>query len=330
MVINSLVERVEAEPAVPESIYHPARRLWTFPRGETDVGRALAAAHMDWEVEKREMHYFDNDGQRVIAQERAVVRKDTCEQLGAATDRYQCIQNAEAARLFEPLLENGGYRISAVGITASRRIWLTAKATRDFDITGRGDRVTSQLMGHWRHDGGAAISFQYLPVRVVCSNMVQRALNAEGHNGLYVRHYGNIAVSLNAVRGIFNRLEKIEAEDVGLMMRLARKPIHGDVTEFFRSVVVPPARPDYKNERTFERAMAAHQKILADMRQRYEGGLGLDVCDRNNYWAVLNAVTETVDHYLGGLSKRRDYVDYTVFGDGARIRAAAFETALAA
>jgi phage/plasmid-like protein (TIGR03299 family) len=317
----------------PYAVENAPLRLWTFKTGEQDIARALRTAGMDWEVETRPMYYKDEGGNEHLADEMAIVRQDGewgPRQLGSATDRYRPVQNMEAARLFEPLLDTGKFKVDAAGVTTSNRVWVSIRSNEEHDITGRGDQVVSRLLGHWKHDGGAAVTFQYLPMRIICSNMIQRLVNSDDRrSGITVRHYGDVPGAMGRVRELFDYLAKYEAEDVQAMMRLAKKPIR-DVDAYFQSLIERPVESEYDTNTGYLRAVNRRDGVIADMHKRYDNPIGgPNVYDHNTYWAAYNAVTETVDHSLG-VKGKRDYMDYAVFGVGSRMRGLAFENALAA
>jgi phage/plasmid-like protein (TIGR03299 family) len=318
-----------AEDITPGVEHRPGLGLWNFKEGERDVLRALRTTKMDWDVEKRPLYYRDENKNEVVANDQAIVRIADNVQLGCASERYKCVQNTEAARLFEPLLETGKFTIDQAGVTTSNRVWITIRSDQEFDITGKGDQVVSRLIGSWKHDGGASVQFQYLPKRVVCSNMIQRMLDTTVRGGVAVRHYGNVGDAMNGVRGVFEMLRECEGEDIKAMMQLYKKPVT-DIDSYFKGLLEKPDAAKYTSEASYKRAKTVYENILADMHRRYTGGMGLDLCARGNYWAAYGAVTETIDHYLGVTGKRKDYIDYAVFGQGARMRATAFDRAVAA
>ena len=331
MVMNSNVVLEESSKAAGglEVSYSNVRRMWQFPEGATDVNAALRAAGLDWEVEKRPVYYHDVNGGEVISRNQAVVRVDDDRQFGIVTDRYSCIQNRDAARLFEPLLDSGKFKIDSMGITKTDRVWVSAEAKTSHDITGKGDKVTSRIIGHWRHSD-AAVHFQYLAKRVVCSNVVDGLAYREGNRGLTICHHGNVAVTMNTTMNIIDMMVRFESENIAAMKLLAGKTLAGkNEKEFFESVVPPVNQDDYKDAAAFNRAWQKRNNLVLEMQARYACGIGAEVCDRGNYWAAYNAVTETIDHHLA-VAKKRDYINYSVFGPGAELRAEAFAKAMAA
>ena len=211
-----------------------------------------------------------------------------------------------------------------------RRIWLLAKIPGDIWVTPE-DNVGKYLLLTNRHDGKSKIRVLFTPIRAVCENTLQAALDGAAGSGVSLRHVGNIQDKLAESRRVLGISLKYydtwadQAKDFG-MKSFNRKA----AAQYFRELAPnPPKGTDPTRARATRKAF----------HRLFEVGKGNDLPTvRGTLWGAVNAVAEFVDHERttrqpkGGEksvgSDRLARFDSAMFGSGAKLKAHAWDLAL--
>lgn len=156
---------------------------------------ALRLAGLDWTVERHDVHLPTG---AIIPNYKANVRSNDGSVPGVVSDQYKIVQNADAFAFTDALI--GGetpVRYDTAGsLRGGRKIWLLAKLP-DTEIVG--DKTEPYLCFSNTHDGSGAIRVCMTPVRVVCNNTLNIALNG-AKRSWSVRHTGDIQAKLHEAR----------------------------------------------------------------------------------------------------------------------------------
>ena len=267
------------------------------------IEEALSLAGLDFEVRLDPVivripqpsdHYEQADDYR------AVVRTDVGKLLGIVGRRYTPLQNRDAFRILEPLLEKGVAHIETAGaLREGRDVWLLVR----FDIE---DPVVQEVFAEEvvpfglisnNHAGERGVVVQETPVRVVCSNTLGRALRGTGRR-IGVRHTLNVeAKVVDAATELWGGLierYRVIAEQFQLL-----KATYLDEA-LFRELVLDTAAPirdelkrtglSKSQEDARERVEAKRDRIK-ELWTEGEGHKG-----DSSAWEAYNAIVETVDH----------------------------------
>ena len=214
---------------------------------------AIIHAGLNYEVEKRALFTYDNqnstketapDGIQIpeveIENYFATVRKDTDQILGIVGSKYEVVQNRTAFTFFDSLVNNGsGILYETAGALGNgERIFITAKLP-DLIKVGRNDMIEEYIFLTTSHDGSGSIMAAFTPVRIVCNNTLNMALN-NNTNAVYIKHTANaetklkeaariIAISQDTsahLQTLFNKWARIRISDPELqkLIQLAMSP----------------------------------------------------------------------------------------------------------
>lgn len=158
---------------------------------------ALIAAGLDWTVEQTPV--FMDDGTE-IKNYKANVRSDDKTVLGIVTNRYKIVQNADAFSFTDALVgetEDGVVRYETAGsLNGGKRVWLLAKMPTKKVLD---DEVEPYMVFSNSHDGTGAIKICMSPIRVVCANTLNLALNT-AQRSWSTKHIGNLDEKLAEAR----------------------------------------------------------------------------------------------------------------------------------
>ena len=149
-----------------------------------DSKEALIAAGLDWGVIQKPIYTADvicpsgqvyTSDSMLIPNYKANVRDIDSQVLGVVSDRYKIVQNEEAFAFTDALIGEGVKYETAGSLQGGRKVWMLAKLPEKYIIAG--ERIEPFIVFSNSHDGTAAIKVCMTPIRVVCQNTLNLALN---------------------------------------------------------------------------------------------------------------------------------------------------------
>ena len=162
-------------PANVETMFYvrvaPWHRLGVCVEETLSSKEALEQSGLDWTVVQRPIMTDYN----IIHGYKANIRETDERILGVVTDRYKIVQNHEAFAFTDALLGEGVKYETAGSLNEGRKIWLLAKLPDKYFLEG--EAVEPYLVFSNIHDGSGAIKVCMTPIRVVCQNTLNLALN---------------------------------------------------------------------------------------------------------------------------------------------------------
>lgn len=249
-------------------------------------------------------------------------RSDTGAPLAVVSDGYRVVQPAEIMDFFRELVELGGFQLETAGaLSDGRRVWALASVADAAPVVSR-DLVKPYLLLGTSYDGTMATVAKFTAIRVVCNNTITAAVGGYGEKSLgYLK---------SAVRVLHS--ERFNAEAVRLQLgivanawesflvqsrQLAEQPMAAEAADAFVAELLQP----YHTSKLPINETRAYKRILA----LFNGGaIGSELPGvAGTKWAMLNAVTELVDHERGRSNNTR--IESAWFGAGAALKARAAE-----
>ena len=184
-------------PALVESMMYVREKPWhglgTRVEEAPTSTDALRMAGLDWSVVQRNIQVC---GGAKIKNYKANIRDSDGTVLGVVSDRYKIVQNAEAFEFTDSLI-GGEVRYETAGsLNGGRKIWLLAKLP-ETEIVG--DKTEPYLCFSNTHDGSGAIRVCMTPIRVVCNNTLNLALDT-AKRAWSVRHTGDMQSKMYEAR----------------------------------------------------------------------------------------------------------------------------------
>lgn len=244
---------------------------------------ALRLAGLDWQV-KQEPVYTDTG--EAISGYKANIRDRDRRVLGVVTDRYKIIQNKEAFAFTNALLGKGVRYETAGSLQGGRRVWLLARLPKEYIISG--EQVSPYLVFSNTHDGSGAVKVALTPVRVVCCNTLNLALDTAKRSWSMI-HTGNIRDKLQ------------EAEDTLFMAEAYMMQLGKEFGNLQRQKITDRQVAEYiEMLLPLEKDATAIQnknitKLREDMAHRYYDAPDLQGTGKNAY-RFLNAVSDFATH----------------------------------
>ena len=154
---------------------------------------AIKVAGLDWDVIPRPI--FDENGKEIPGF-KINTRSSDGKHLGVVTNRYKVVQNSEAFAFTDALLGEGVRYETAGSLCSGKRVWLLARME---NTTLCEENIDPYLVFTNCHDGTGAIRVAITPIRTVCLNTLNLALqNASRHWSC--AHKGDIQGKLEEAR----------------------------------------------------------------------------------------------------------------------------------
>ena len=280
----------------------------------------IRAAHLDWTVEMQPIRTVSGID---VPETFATVRTDCNAVLGVVGSRYQIVQNRESFDFLDSLLQDGIMRYESAGaLRGGRIVWVLARLP-SVDTIAEGDDSLRYVLFSTSHDGSASIHAIPTSVRVVCANTL-RIATAEDFG---FRHTGNVASKLEEARRYLSQFDSAFTLYRDKARILAeRRYTPAQAKEYINTLFPEVSAEESKRGHTIrENRVEEVRQNFANNRQRLPSIAG-------SFWALFNAVTETIDHSLksqnldhaGRETKMLSVID----GNGAEFKSRAFDLAL--
>lgn len=249
------------------------------PTSET----ALELAGLDWNVVQREVYTDDNihvPGYKVN------VRDSDDTPLGIVTDKYKIVQNREAFKFTDDLLGEGVRYETAGALQDGRRVWILAKMPENYIIAG--DKIEPYFLITNSHDGSSGIKACMTPIRVVCNNTLNLALN-QAKRIWTTRHTENIRARMNEAQETLFMADSYMAAlgkeiDSLCRIRISDQKVMQYMSDFF------PVTEDMTDVQRKN-----NLKLLNNMKMRYFEAPDLMDVGKNGY-RFINAVSDFATH----------------------------------
>lgn len=242
---------------------------------------ALRLAGLDWEVLQKNIQVC---GGSKIDNYKANIRSTDGAVLGVVSDSYKIVQNADAFSFTDELI-GGDVRYETAGsLRGGKKIWLLAKMP---ERKIAGDAVEPYLCFSNTHDGTGAIRVCMTPIRVVCNNTLNLALNTAKRQWS-ARHTGNIEQKMQEARMC---LQLADAYMDGLgdyADKLANKTINDEELDKILNEMFPVEENDSERKKTMAKK-AKDEFMVCYWRPDIAQFL-------NTAWGVVNAMSDMVSH----------------------------------
>ena len=270
-----------------ESMFYTREKPWhglgTKVEEAPTSADALRLAGLDWEVAQEPIFTKAGDA---IAGYKVNVRDSDRKVLGVVSDRYRIVQNREAFSFTDALLGNGVRYETAGSLQEGKRVWLLARLPREYIIAG--ERISPYLVFSNSHDGSGAVRVALTPIRVVCNNTLNLALERASRSWSMI-HTGNISDKMQ------------EAKDTLFMAETYMDSLGEEFERLRRQKVTDSQLKEYVEQLLpLEKEATPMQekntmKLREDMLRRYYDAPDLRGVG-NNAYRFINAVSDFATH----------------------------------
>lgn len=245
--------------------------------------KALIEAGLNWNVIQEPIF---TENQEAITGYKANVRDSDRKVLGVVSDRYKVIQNSEAFVFTDELLGEGVRYETAGSLQGGKKVWLLAHMPHEYIISG--ERISPYLLFSNTHDGSGAIKVALTPIRVVCQNTLNLALQSAKRSWAMI-HTGNIQSKIQEARDTLFMAEKYMDSLGKEFERLRMKKLTDKQVNDYIELLLP-----VENGATSQQ-IKNMQKLQEDMKLRYFEAPDLQDVGKNAY-RFINAVSDFATH----------------------------------
>jgi len=245
--------------------------------------KALWLAGLDWKVLQKDIY---TEGRIKVTGYKANVRDSDGQVLGVVTDRYKVIQNEEAFAFTDALLGKGVRYETAGSLQKGKKVWMLARLPKEYIISG--ERISPYLVFSNTHDGSGAVRVAVTPIRVVCNNTLNLALDTARRSWSMI-HTGNISGKIQEAADTLFRAEEY-MDKLGKEIEDLRSVEITDqqVKEYIEILLPMEKDPTPAQARNMIR-------LRTDMKQRYYDAPDLQKVG-NNAYRFINAVSDFATH----------------------------------
>ena len=287
---------------------------------------AIKHSGLDWKVSKVKL--FSED-KKLVEGYYGIKRNDTGDVLGIVKGGYTPLQNSEAFNFFDPLISNKFIQYETAGaLGKGETIWILAKIKQNTEIRINGDDIVNKyLLLSNSHDGQSAVSVKFTPIRVVCQNTLNVALD-RGET-TKIRHITSIHKKLEDVNVAVENIIRIYSRAEENFKSMFRHKIDDiQVKEYFNRIYPVIDEKNVSSESQYKKREAnirIQQQLMVNFTESFgvkNFGIG------GTLWAAYNAVTEFIDHPSGYKLGDNKLLKRIWFGEGESIKEKAYIEAL--
>lgn len=224
-----------------------------------------------------------------------IVRSDTFDSLGNASDQFSLIYHHQMGEIIEALVGEGAKFETAGSVRGGRQVWALAYLDEPFTVPGDDTEHLPFLALLNSHDGSGACQVVKTAVRVVCWNTFQMALADGARSGrrYVIRHVGDVTARVEEAKAALAGLREDTVEYLALAEELSAIRIDDARVTMFLSEFLPSPREN--GEVCSDRVHENVERARSMFRAIYNDSVTTDAV-RGNGFGLLQASTEYLDH----------------------------------
>jgi phage/plasmid-like protein (TIGR03299 family) len=280
-----------------EPAWHGLGTVFTEEKNTTEM---LQAANLNgWNVRLQDMEIpstltSDKSYQYVLRTN--PTNNTQTDVLGIVGERYVPLQNEDLFSFGDNILDGGGRWETAGSIKGGRVVFGSLALEREtiLDPSGVADKVKTYLLINTSHDGSIAIQASITPVRVVCANTLNLALNQKKKkNGVKqsfkIRHTQTAEGKIQIARETLGMANAYMDEFDIMAKAMIEKEV--SAKQFNDIILAAYAKP----EKDVKGAITKWENKVDIINDIYTGEFNGMIA--GNAWGAFNALTERLDWY---------------------------------
>lgn len=297
------------EVGIKPSLVHTGRAPW---RGRgTKITQSMKWEEacelplLKWDVSLRPSGYVNSAGQFItatvdIGEEKVVdkyhvVRSDNGEIIGTVGKGFVPVQNMNLFAQVNAAVEGNLMTFEVVGtLKHGQIIWALAKLPGCITVKGE-DVVNKYILLANAHDGSMRMMVMITPIRLGCINTLPIAIR-EADSMFAARHTKSIASRMLNMKDVLGLADKWYRDFEDLTQKLVNKRVTSRVLDTYLDNL-GYAQREVRDPVT-ELISKQDTEAREDIKYLFEYGVG-NVAPgiKGTAWALLNGVTEYVDHH---------------------------------
>ena len=234
----------------------------------------------------------------------------------AMTKTYTIVQNTDAFTFFDEIVgSKEAIFETAAALGNGETIFITAKLPNYIRIKGTDDIIEQYLLFTSSHDGTGAVKILFTPIRVVCNNTLNMALEGS-KNTLSFKHTNNVQTKLEQGSSLLNLHNIYITELDQILNKLADLPIRSssvsDVTMELILSAKELALVDDAEGMLYkvEEISARKKNVIKDLARSIDGGPGQELFRGTAFW-LYNGISSYYNNSINFASGQDKFVDVT-------------------
>ena len=267
---------------------------------EKNTNEMLVAANLNnWNVRLEDMpipsHLTSDKQYQYVVRTNPTTNTQT-DVLGVVGERYHVLQNEDLFSFGDNILDGGGRWETAGSLKGGRVVFGSLALEREtvLDPNGVADVIKTYLLINTSHDGSVAIQASITPVRVVCANTLNVALNrTKKKDGVKqsfkIRHTQTASGKVQVAREALGMANSYMNEFDKMAHAMIAKEI--SAKDFNDIILAAYPKPEKDNKGSFKKWENKVDMINDIYTGEYNGMIS------GNAWGAFNALTERLDWY---------------------------------
>jgi phage/plasmid-like protein (TIGR03299 family) len=267
---------------------------------EKTTSEMLVAANLNnWNVRLEDMpipSHLSSDKEYQYVVRTNPTDKTQTDILGVVGERYHVLQNEDLFSFGDNILDGGGRWETAGSLKGGRQVFGSLALEREtvLDPNGVADKVKTYLLINTSHDGSIAIQASITPVRVVCANTLNVALNrTKKKDGVKqsfkIRHTQTANGKVQIARQTLGLANAYMDEFDKMAHAMIAKEI--SAKDFNDIILAAYPKPDKDTKGAVKKWENKVDTINDIYTGEYNGMIS------GNAWGAFNALTERLDWY---------------------------------
>lgn len=260
----------------------------------------LKAVRMNYDVALAPAYIKVGETFIEIPNTKGTYRTDLNMPFAAVGNKYTIVQNMDAFKFFDSIIENGEAIYETAGVLGDgERIFLCAKMPNYITIDGTKDVTAMYVVLTLSHDGSGSVKAMLTPIRVVCANTLRMAIGA-AKNTVNIRHTASADARLSEAAKLLGITNTYVDEVNTLLNKLAVTSIDDKFADMIISKV-------FDNTKDGEKVSTKTANILTAVKADYLNGVGQDGII-NTAYGLFNGITHYFDHTARTISKESKFL----------------------
>jgi phage/plasmid-like protein (TIGR03299 family) len=266
----------------------------------SSIQEALELTRLNYEVGITPLYGFPNDIKQKVNHS-ATFRTDTSEILGVVGNRYTVVQNSEMFDLIKTITDNeqglewvtGGY------YNNGGKVFVSVKLPKTIRLKDNpNDVIENYLLFSSSHDGSGSITVALTPLRVVCQNILNAAIQNASTKWVF-KHTKNVNTKIKTIHSYF----EIVNDEIDSLSSMFSMMNEYNLTEqqiknvIFKTVL---SKDEYtiENNNVIQTSEISTRKtnLIYQIEKSIYRGVGQDILNPETAYGVFNGITNYVQN----------------------------------
>ena len=256
---------------------------------------AIELAQLDYKVGIKPLHAQFADGWVKVKSHNVTFNERTNNIFGVVGSRYEVIQNSEAFDFMDNIVQSKQAIFHTAGaLGQGETMFLSVKLPKNIRLASLPDEeIENYLLFTSSHDGTGSIKILFTPIRVVCNNTLNAAVNSAS-SSYVIKHTKNARNRLNDIQMLFMKIAS-DIDVIGdVLDRMAQKNYtETEVTNVIGKLVLKEDSYIMEEGRLIltKELTAVENNLIYNLKKSIYSGVGQSIIKPDTAYGIYNGVT---------------------------------------